>query len=207
MPASGLLKSIVTLTVLLSSLLQGITVYPLARLYGGSAWRLRRPRRRGAPAPYPSFRWVSVTPRARWRNELRTRLDGRLQRPLRAEIYAAVERSARSSATRVDNPDGRNHRERHHEPPVSPHRAGGNPLRQDQVGGHVRSQDGRRGQDSRGGEAWRQKQQEQSHRAKRVKQNHQQPVPDVSTVRECADQGRESREESRESRPGPAPES
>ena len=53
----------------------------------------------------------------------------------------------------------------------------------------------RRGQDSRGGEAWRQKQQEQSRRAKRVKQNHQQPLPDVSTVRECTDQGRESREE------------
>ena len=34
MPASGLLESIVTRTVILSTLLQGVTVYPLARRYG-----------------------------------------------------------------------------------------------------------------------------------------------------------------------------
>ena len=31
--------------------------------------------------------------------------------------------------------------------------------------------------------------------AKRVQEGHQQPLPDVSTVRECANQGRESYED------------
>ena len=34
LPASGLLESVVTLTVLLSTLLHGVTAYPLARRYG-----------------------------------------------------------------------------------------------------------------------------------------------------------------------------
>ena len=34
LPASGLLESVVTLTVLLSTLLHGVTAYPLARHYG-----------------------------------------------------------------------------------------------------------------------------------------------------------------------------
>ena len=52
LPVSALLESIVTLTVLLSTLLHGITAYPLARRYGErlAARGDPRPRPRGAPA-------------------------------------------------------------------------------------------------------------------------------------------------------------
>ena len=96
---------------------------------------------------------------------------------------------------RVDNPDGRNHRKGQCKLPIAPHAARSNQLRKTQVGDHVRRQERHQGEDRRRAEAWPQHEQQHARGAKRVQEGHHQPLPDVSTVRECANQGRESYED------------
>ena len=79
--------------------------------------------------------------------------------------------------------------------PIAPHAARGHQLRKAQVGDHVHCQECREGEDRRRGEARPQHEHQHARGAKRMQQDYQQPLPDVSTVRECAHQGREAGEE------------
>ena len=94
LPVSALLESIVTLTVLLSTLLHGITAYPLARRYAtvnGSRRPATTPKR--STSPYPICRCASGTPRRRGRREPPGRLVVRHPRKPRATLIGDERRT------------------------------------------------------------------------------------------------------------------